>query len=321
MSNTTVMPKKSKARKKIKQLWSDLYSGVSFDGFHYIFEVKGFLRLFWLVIVLAATFLGVFLFYGVMVEFLTYKVTQNSEEVKGSRVEFPTVTICNLNSLSKSKFLRNTMGLTLDDVLDFYQEVKDGEFNANDAADVKVMNRLYEKNITELRDILTLYEYTMEEMLQDDHLLSIVPRPCLFKNVDCTRDDFIEIISAKYGLCYQFNSIYSEKNRLFVHKAGEGEGLRLFVNIPDEDLMISTEPFTGLQVFIHPFGEPFESVIAKRIPIPPGKMDFIYTELYKVVYLIDVDLIVYISNFSKKRLIKCYHILAFITTGYTRNEK
>lgn len=276
------MGKKVGARKKIKEHWEQLYSGVSFDGFHYIFEVKGFLRIFWLIIVLGATVLGFFLFYGVMDEFLTYKVSQSSEEVKGTEVEFPTVTICNLNSFSRNKFGANRMGLQIEDVLDFYQEVKDGEFENNDPADAIVVNTFKDNNITELRDILTLYEYTIEEMLADDHLLSIVSKPCLFKGEVCGKDDFIEVISAKYGLCYQFNSIYSQRSRLLINRAGEGEGLRLFVNIDDADLLISTEPFTGLQVFIHPFGEPFESVIAKRIPVPPGKMDFIYVEMIKV---------------------------------------
>lgn len=277
-----VADRKGGARRKINEHWEQLYSSISFDGFHYIFEVKGFLRIFWLVVVLSAVVLGFFLFYGVMDEFLTYKITQSFEDVKGTEVEFPTVTICNLNSLSKTKFFANTMGLTLPDVLDFYQEVKDGEFENNDPHDAVVVSTFRDNNITELHDILTLYEYTIDEMLKDDYLLSIVSQPCKFKGEPCSKDDFIEIISAKYGLCYQFNSIYSQRSRLYINKAGEGEGLRLFVNINDEDLLISSEPFTGLQVFIHPFGEPFESVIAKRIPVPPGKMDFIYVEMIKV---------------------------------------
>lgn len=177
------------------------------------------------------------------------------------------------------------MNLTLEDILDFYQEVKDGEFQENDDADRRVVKILETNNIIELRDILTLYEYTMDEMLSNSQLLSIAPEPCKFKNKICTKDDFIEIISAKYGLCYQFNSIYLGRSRHSLSKAGEGQGLRLYLKIPDEDLMISTEPFTGLQVFIHPFGEPFESVIAKRVPVPPGKMAFIYSELQMVRFL------------------------------------
>ena len=77
MGVTEAKPKKKKAgptRRKIKEHWDQLYSSVSFDGFHYIFEVSGFLRIFWLVIVLSATALGFFLFYGVIQEFFTYKV-------------------------------------------------------------------------------------------------------------------------------------------------------------------------------------------------------------------------------------------------------
>jgi len=84
------------------------------------------------------------------------------------------------------------------------------------------------------------------------------------------------VISTNYGLCYQFNSIYSTGEELFTDKAGEGAGLRLYLNINEEDLLVSSVPF--MQVFVHPYGEPFESAIAKRIPVGPGTMDFIHIE-------------------------------------------
>ena len=268
---------KHKIRQQLKYRWQELYSSCSLDGLHYIFKEKGFFRFFWILVVLGAICLSVFLFYGVLQQFFTYSEITSFEEVLGNdKVDFPTVTICNLNAVSKKKIERNSYNLTLEKIVDFYQDIRNGGYNST--RDGEILDYFQKKGVTSMQQIFTQYENTMSEMLRDPHLKTIVSKPCTFKDKVCDENDFIEVVSAKYGLCYQFNSIYLKKDGLFASKAGEGSGLRLYLNIQEEDLLVSRVPFNGLHVFIHPFGEPFESAIAKRVPIGPGSMNFVHVD-------------------------------------------
>ena len=270
------MIKKMKDRQQLREKWQELYSSCSFDGLHYIFIERGILRCFWLLVVMGAIALSVFLFYGVLLQFFTYSEILSFEEVLSSdKVEFPTVTICNLNAVSRSKIERKPFNMSVEAIVDFYQDVRNGVFNIT--RDGLVLSQFRKEGVSNMEQIYRQYEYTMEEMLRDSHLNTIVKTPCMFKGQVCNEKSFIEIVSAKYGLCYQFNSIYLNKDtRLFANKTGEGSGLRLFLNIEEEDLLVTSVPFNGLQVFIHPYGEPFESAIAKRVPVSPGTMNFIH---------------------------------------------
>lgn len=277
--------KNHKKRQQLKYRWQELWSSCSFDGFHYIFKEKGFLRFFWILVVLGAITLSVFLFYGVLEQFFTYSENTSFEEVLGNdKVDFPTVTICNLNAVSKKKIEANPYNMTLGQIVDFYQDIRTGVYDPD--RDNKILDIFRKQGVTSMHDIFKQYEFTMSEILNDEHLKTLVSKPCQFKDRTCDEKDFIEVVSAKYGLCYQFNSIYLQKEKgLFANKAGEGSGLRLYMNIHEEDLLVSNVPFNGLQVFIHPFGEPFESAIARRVPVSPGSMNFIHVD-YMVVSII-----------------------------------
>ncbi|XP_066923046.1 acid-sensing ion channel 5-like isoform X2 [Clytia hemisphaerica] len=266
-----------KAKEKLKTKWKDLYSSCSFDGFHYIFDERGFLRIFWLLMVLGATALSIVLFYGVIEEYYNFKSHTSIEEVlSNDKVEFPTVTICNINAVSKRKIEKAGYNSSVEEIVSFYQDLREGHFNANKSN--KVLEELKANGLTKMGDLLKHFEYTFGEIMEDSVLKDIAPRPCMFKDRECNKDEFTEVISAHYGLCYQFNSIYLEMNRLYANEAGEGAGLRLYLNIDEEDLLVSNVPFTGLQVFVHPFGEPFESAIARRVPISPGSMNYIHID-------------------------------------------
>uniref|UniRef100_A0A7M6DQW2 Amiloride-sensitive sodium channel n=1 Tax=Clytia hemisphaerica TaxID=252671 RepID=A0A7M6DQW2_9CNID len=112
-------------------------------------------------------------------------------------------------------------------------------------------------------------------------------RSCMFDGEPCDPGDFLEVVSAHYGLCYQYNSIYLDKEPFKVSRGGEGAGLRLYMAIPEDEFLVSRVPFNGLQIFVHPYGEPFESAIAKRVAISPGTMQFIHVEYRKSELLED----------------------------------
>jgi len=156
-----------KQRKKLQQKWINLYSSCSFDG---IFETKGITRIFWLLVVCAATVLAIALFLGNIVEFLDYSTSTSLEEVfHNKRVKFPTVTICNLNTVSRRKVQKNLFGLKESDIVTFYQNMHDGDMESNNETLQKVIDTFRRNNITGLGEIIKLYEYTIDEMLQDPH--------------------------------------------------------------------------------------------------------------------------------------------------------
>eukprot|EP00111_Clytia_hemisphaerica_P018317 TCONS_00054206-protein len=151
-----------KCKSSIKAKWKELYTTCSFDGFHYIFEERGFLRFFWVTVILSAVFLAILLFYNVMEQFFQHEVTtnllrQSSEE----DLHFPTITICNLNSVWKEKVEQNNYNLSTDEIVKFYQDMRNGLFNPDN---LKVLMTFEANGVHEFGDIVKLFELNMTDM-------------------------------------------------------------------------------------------------------------------------------------------------------------
>jgi len=157
-----------KERKKLQQKWTNLYS---------IFETKGITRIFWLLVVFTATAMAIALFLGTIVDFRNYSTSTSLQEVfHNEQVKFPTVTICNLNAVSRRKVQKNLFGLKESDIVTFYQNMLDGDLASNNETVKKVIDTFRSNNITGLGQIIKLYEYTVAEMcwrLHQNHASSL----------------------------------------------------------------------------------------------------------------------------------------------------
>ena len=156
-----------------------MYTTCSFDGFHYIFEERGLLRFFWLSVILAAVILAILLFYNVMDQFFKHEVTTSLvSESSEEDLEFPTITICNLNSVWKKKLDKNTYNLTQEEIVNFYQDMRNGIFNEENA---KVLETFEANGITKLGDIAKLYEMKFTDLAFNHVLENIAPGMILQK--------------------------------------------------------------------------------------------------------------------------------------------
>lgn len=264
-----------------KSRWEDFCTTYSMHGVHFIFESKGIRRILWLLLLCGSFTLSIFLFEGTITDFLEYRTVSIREEIFGVElVEFPTVTICNLNSVSKQKI--HKLGLSDTDITELYKSFRNKTMNPNHTKTMTIMQQLYGRGIISPLSFAKHLELEIPDMMDDPVVIALSREPCSFRNTKCTDVNFTTIFSDKYGLCQQFNSYYQLENRLHVNEAGEGFGLHLYLNIHEDDLLTSRVPYQGLAVFVHPFGTPFNSQRSTLVPIQPGTMSFIHIKMSNV---------------------------------------
>uniref|UniRef100_A0A914XNU7 Uncharacterized protein n=1 Tax=Plectus sambesii TaxID=2011161 RepID=A0A914XNU7_9BILA len=85
---------------------------------------------------------------------------------------------------------------------------------------------------------------------------------CSFGTRKCNIDsDFVPILNSVYGQCFTFNHIDANMTDMTVSRAGPAFGLRLRLNIKQEDYLYSTDT-AGARITVHNKGEhPFPETI------------------------------------------------------------
>ncbi|XP_064625971.1 acid-sensing ion channel 3-like [Lineus longissimus] len=171
-------------------------------------------------------------------------------------IEFPSVTICNLNPVRKSA-LENANGAELQELKLRYQEM-------NVFAD-KLAKALSSPNENSdnviLNESLVEYRAKVSSILQRTgylnalgHKKDIFIQECRFRGKRCDPSNFSLQVSPKYGNCFTFNSNELLKEPLKTWRAGPNGGLHLVLNIePDEYLPFVAGGY-GARVAIHEFG-------------------------------------------------------------------
>lgn len=274
------MIKETEKEETIQEKWEKLYTSISLHGFRYIFETTGITRILWTILFVGMVGFSVLLFYGNVSDFIHYKTTTLQEEIFNiEHLEFPTVTICNMNSVSAKKLNQaNITSVTQQELLEFYQNLRQGDID-EEINGKRILQALKEeRNVSTWMEIVTMFELGIEEMMHDEILNSFVEEPCTFNDEICNETDFIPIVSEEFGLCFQYNSFYQNKS-MHATSSGVRSGLHLYLNIHEDDMLISDVPYQGLSVIIHPPGTPFESSIAKRAPVRPGSFSFMHVKI------------------------------------------
>lgn len=178
---------------------------------------------------------------------------------RSQSIDFPAVTVCNLNSL-RASFLKQ------EGIFEVMQEIL--RYNSSSAFDS--CNRQLETvsdppNVT-LENLYVRGAYTREDFIVDCGIFG-----------DTCGDDF-ERMETSIGNCYTFNS---GRRRPVVQASGPGSrlALHLFVNIQQEEYVSSTYLDAGVRVIIHPQSEP-PLPIDRGITVPPGRNALIGIKKY-----------------------------------------
>ena len=147
-------------------------------------------RVFWSVCTL--TFAGVTAYFITksILNFLEYPVQTVVSVIDDPSQKFPAISICNYSPLRydlfKAEFLNYTADLNLTNAANYTVAEKQS---------MHIQNFLrYKLNRNES---LTGYFFTLENMLIK----------CKYNQLDCSKEDFVPFVNARYGNCYTFNAI------------------------------------------------------------------------------------------------------------------
>lgn len=203
-------------------------------------------RLFWLLIVLVA---GGYCLYNISdrVQHLLRNPTFTSTSiVRKESLEFPAVTICNLNSVKRS-YLED-LGSAGVDVSSLTK------FNFTTCSQSDIINTGEEG--LNLSKILREGGHQAEDLIKE----------CYFMGRSCSVENFSAVVT-RLGVCYTFNS-----DRTTISSSigtGPRFGLQLTLNIEQDEYTNTLNNDAGVALVTHPQEEPGEPTDA-GITVPPG---------------------------------------------------
>lgn len=211
-------------------------------GVVHIFIGKSYIRrAIWLLIVLAST-AGCLYNCVDRILFLAGRPTATTITLdRKQEITFPAVTICNLNMLRRD-YLE---GL---DLLDVVQRIL---IDANEGLDTCVRSL---NNISDLPNIT--YQRLFEE---GKHTLESLIIACNFLGRNCSVDynTFLPTLT-RLGICYVFNSGFNGRRVMTTTGTGARLGLRLLLNISQNQYAASPNLDAGVKIAIHRQSEPPE---------------------------------------------------------------
>ena len=232
-------------------------------------------RLFWLVIILGATAACLYTIIDRII-FLASGPTSTTSTITRTRpLEFPAVTICNINffaagSLEAFGLLEagvhglNPLGSTDCDT----------SIGSNPLAKEVVLDDLSSKNLS--RSL-------------SDFILG-----CFFLDDLCDMEHDFKFSSLGFGACYTFNG-YSKMPPLEINGAGSHHGLFLLLNINQSEYTSSALLDAGVRIFIHRSSEPAQ-ILGQGISVPPGRAAFIGLRQETIVNQAGVDCVTNYDN-------------------------
>ncbi|GFR91625.1 acid-sensing ion channel 4 [Elysia marginata] len=158
-------------------------------------------------------------------------MTSVSNEYQG-KLQFPAVTICNMNRIRNSRVPRIVRNLVR-----YYS-----------AAGARM---------SDINEIISLVmrNYPAESQKEMGHQLEDMLFSCTFGAERCSADNFTYIYNLQYGNCYTFaSSQFSNRSEWSSKRAGPRHGLNLELDIQYGDYLPSS-PAAGVKVVIHDNGE------------------------------------------------------------------
>ncbi|KAH9513271.1 hypothetical protein Btru_034517 [Bulinus truncatus] len=182
-------------------------------------------RCVWTMLVLGGASLALYQFISIIQDFQRNPVSTVVSIEYEPRLEFPAVTLCNLNPIRLSK-ASNAL-----------KEKSEEEENL-DVHNTK-LEELLSQNNTEEKKVMG---HAMQDMLIE----------CKFNGTPCTYHDFKYIYNQKYVNCYTFGYYNnSEDHKRYTTKTGPANGLIIEMDIQQYDYLPLTQS-AGVKVLLHP---------------------------------------------------------------------
>lgn len=227
-----------------------------------IFLGKSYVRrVFWLVLVLAATAGCLFNITNRIIFLAGNPTSTTVSYVYVENITFPAVTVCNLNSLRRSYVEQQNLSDLFDTIFHLTAFYPSG---------VSCERELGETSVD--------LNSTLNRVLFDGrNLFSTFVVECTFLGRICTEDDF-SLTLTRLGYCYTFNGGYSREFAAVEPRTSPGTGprygLRLLLNVSQGQYSFPLNLDAGVKIAVHPQSEPAEPDDI-GVGIAPGQNAFI----------------------------------------------
>ena len=242
-----------KVFKRDSTLFRDYIDNTTAHGVSRIFSNRSlFRRLFWLVVVLAAS--AVCLSNCIdRIMFLASRPTSTAITItRRQPIDFPAVTFCNLNFFTRD-------GLR--------------QFGILSEADRLLNLDPYNLLDLTLSDNCSTSTVPLEELIVNaGHEMSDFIAYCSFMGRDCVEEDFVPLVTTS-GLCYTFNP-GNGKPVLQNNGTGVRQGLSVILDIHQSQYVSTPSLDAGVRVAVHPQSVP-PIPLDQGISAPPGTNAFI----------------------------------------------
>ena len=242
----------------------EFFGNTSLHGVRYLNEKGVFRKLVWFLALGAAIGVCGKQVYDTLYAFYKRPFSTKLTRHRASSMDFPAITICNLNLISKRQYatavrkwdlmpgsqnqtdeeLRQEIQAILS--LLSFREFKPGYL---DKVALKLLyHPLFDQRGPTFTNFLRAFSHSVQGMLSLDWLI-----PCTWRGQPCSALNFTAFVNLKMGQCYTFNSGREPGNpSLKSVVPGPTNGLRLKLNLEEEDHVSNDHsPETGFKVLVH----------------------------------------------------------------------
>lgn len=174
-------------------------------------------KLIWIVCLFSSSVYCFYTIVNIIVSYFSYEVIINIDVVDKAPVDFPAVSVCNLNPLDR-RFSQTYIDQVLaKHNLSHVSDIEKIDINPNTVKYLIKANILADKNLSKAE--IRKFGFEIDFMLFR----------CFFNNIACNASDFIWLFDFDYGNCFTFNSGYDQKgNKVPIRKINEPGSERSF---------------------------------------------------------------------------------------------
>ncbi|XP_035665145.1 acid-sensing ion channel 1C-like isoform X4 [Branchiostoma floridae] len=226
--------------------------------------------------------------YDRVMYYLSYPRVTKLDELEAQMMNFPAITMCNLNPFRFSKVTKDDLwqvGHALE-ILDENKKLAHSEFV--DPEHLSTLRRLAEFGpgyVPKDKDSFSMKEFYNRTA----HQIQDMVLECSYRGTKCSWANFT-VVFTRYGKCYTFNSGSPNQPVLKTLKGGIGNGVEFFLDVQQEDYMPAwgeSDEVTfevGFKIQLHTQEEP-PFIHELGFGVGPGMQYYVSTQEQRITYL------------------------------------